>query len=111
MPVLSDTLTNTHDVSITVPKTTGALSYLYITIDGKTVRASSRAFVKHGLKTPVFEPTNIPSSESETTVERVFAKKTGMGNGYALTAIVACTKALVKKTQFIQDNSCEGNKR
>ena len=109
MPILSDTLTNTKDVTITVPKTTGMLSSLYITIGDETVRASSRAFMNYGLNTPVFEPTTIPNSEA--SVEIVFAKKNGKGNGYALTAIIACTKALVKKTQVIQDSSCGGKKR
>ena len=109
MPILSDTLTNTKDVIITVPKTTGALSSIYITIDEVTVRAGSIAFVKYGLETPVFVPTTIPNSE--TSVEKVFAKKNGKGNGYALSAIVACTKALVKKTQAIESNNCGGKKR
>jgi len=109
MSILSDTLTNTKDVIITVPKTTGSLSSICITIGDVTVRAGSRAFMKHGLKTPVFVPTTIPNSKA--SVEKVFAKKNGKGTGYALSAIVACTKALITKTQAIEDSSCGGKKR
>jgi len=53
MTTLKQFLNNTQDVTVHVPKTTGALSFFYVTKGTETVRAGSMALVNFNLDTPV----------------------------------------------------------
>ena len=100
MTTLKQFLTNTQDVTVHVPKTTGALSFFYITKGTETVRAGSMALVNFNLDTPVFVPTD--KTDFSNCAKHVFDKT----RRYALTAMLAYIKTLIAKTQDIGGRVC-----
>jgi hypothetical protein len=100
MSTFQEILDNTKNVTVSVPKTTSLLSFVYITVGDKTVRVGSMALLNSHLATPVFVPTEIP--DFSKCAQCTFDKK----RRYASTAILACTKALIAKTQGIGGRDC-----
>jgi len=104
MTTFSDILDNTKDIIVFIPKTRGVLSVIYVTIDGETVRAGSRALLELKLECPVFVPTDIP--DQKKCSKHVFATKTTKNRGYAVSAIVATIIMFIGKIQGIEDRNC-----
>ena len=100
MSTFQEILNNTKNVTVSLPKTTSLLSFVYITVGDKTVRAGSMALLNSHLATPVFVLTEIP--DFSKCAQYTFDKK----RRYASTAILAYTKALIAKTQGIGGRDC-----
>jgi hypothetical protein len=95
MSTLKQFLDNTKDVTLSVPRTTSALSSFYVTVGNETMRVGSRALLEHRLDTPVFVLSETPTFEN--CAKHVFHKN----NGYALTAMLAFAISLIGKNQAI----------
>jgi len=104
MTTFSDILDNTKDITVFVPETRGVLSAIYVTINGETVRAGSRALLEHKLECPVFVTTDIPDQKKGG--KHLFAKKTTKNRGYAVSAIVATIIMLIGQIQGVTDRKC-----
>lgn len=100
MSTFQEIVDNTKNVTVSVPKTTSPSSFFYITVGDKTVRVGSSALLISQLATPVFVPTKTP--DLSNCVQCTFDKK----RRYASNAILACTKAIIAKTQGIGARDC-----
>lgn len=89
-------LDTNNTVRVFVPPPNGALSCVYISIDGKTVRASSRAILESRLNAPVYA-----LAENESYIENF---KYTFRSGLAKTAIIAVLIEFIGGKQGLRTN-------